>query len=423
MIAVFSIFSFPAPSVMAGPCSFDFVKKIFSRKKTIEVDEFKEYKKFFIKAIQNGDTIQPYQLSTPEQKLAFLEAVNSKIPANPLNLEAFLKSASPAQEKLLKKILTRFEFKKGMHGTRAANAMNDLYRLIHQDPRRIRRYLKSYLPELPEQIIQKRIETAILNENIVDAFKELGFLKDKNALERFRLWRGKHENAENLVISSALNYANHIVVPGVVIPPSKLKFFKPTPELISRVREKGFSVVKEEFFSMGKSQGINSAVLDSMYDYAKRIYYRGMSAYGMYFVYQNWEMMKNMAGMAMFAIRSMFITPEDLQQLQDENFSLSGAQNEQLRSSILGQAAFETVTPEYVWTQAEVILNQNKSEIAVNFTGNPEDQPKDISGMKPASPQKIYETAHAILVDLVNENEVSSALLVDFEKKYSSKRP
>jgi len=367
------------------------LKNAFSLKPKFQESQFLESKEKYRKALQEKTKIDPLELKNPNNRLALVDAANSLIPVNPLDLESFIKTATPRQKSALYRIAKSLKENKGFALSKLNVRVEDLYSLVNREPNA---YLKSYLPLInpdAEKLIKERIELPMLKGNIESAFKEINLIRDPGVLENFRRFRQAHKNFENLITASAVDGAMvHFMGPmgliGGKIPDAE--FFSFRQELIAKASKEGYAAIREELMRMPGARN-HLPQIEASYNYGKRMLVRGIVGYGAYYVATNWTDVKNkvkFGAKAMWmAMQLPFITQKSLQEDEDASYNLNERQLEQIKSSFQGSLAFGTpLTPDYIWKQSEGILKQGADVLYNAYT--PEGKKKKDEMVKSAHP-------------------------------------
>jgi hypothetical protein len=405
-------------SAKAVQCDFrDHLNHLFSKKKSFNKTHYENKVSEFQKAIAEQTRIK-YEGLSPEDRIALLEAMTKNAHTNPLNLGEILEK-NPVFRKKVMRITKQLKMKNGFRLSNLNQVFDEMFASIHPkfDALRSRQWKGQR-----DKLINQWIDQELGRKNMESAAKSLGILKDETAMERFRIWKKRHQNALNLSMNLSANgpMLYFFKTPGNL---PKVSFFKSNAKLFEKIEREGLESVKPEIFTHYK----NKATAQVIYDNVVRNYTRVFKGVMAYYIYQNWDetktQVKLMYSLGKNSIESFFLDENELQQQINRTFSLEAAQEEEIMNTIqtISEEQNGKIAPVDVWNQVKAHLELTTEDLKPNVTGN-EEPGSDSDRKNRVTNEQIQQVSLKLLNEMVEQKTIQPSVLKKFESWTEKKR-
>lgn len=269
--------------------------------------------------VERGEKIQEFQFKDDWSKLAFFETISERNGWDLLNISKMMNEGSERDRRKMLNFLSQISFEQKMSNQRIENILTKLYLLANRHPKNFTFSISA----AKERLIVRRMELSFLKQNFTEALQDLGFIRDPNILERFKLLRKQYSNFENLLISASIN-ALSITYWGVPahIPNFTIGESQKIPiEIINKIKENGIEAAREDLRAIFYKQ----SNFQFAWNTVRQLYKSAMFGLTMFMAVQIFPIIE-------FSVASHFTTEQRLNEIQNSTFSPQRIREEQFNS-------------------------------------------------------------------------------------------
>ena len=386
------------------------LRSLFRKDKPFDRDAYQLRVEEFKKTIINNKWEKVEKLSSIDQ-VALMEALTKSKGRNPLDLADLLQKDPKIRNQVLN-IAKKIKSKNGYRLSNLNQSFDQLFEVIHP---KIKGLPFFKWKTKKNQVIDQWIGHELGRRDLETAARNLGILKDENAIEKFRLWKKRHSNAINISINASLNTASlrYLGAPGML---PKVKFFRANEDLIRKIEKEGLESIKPSIYAHYQ----NAATAHLVYETIKKNYIRAFKGIALYYLYHHWRETKGQLNLVYNigknSIESLFLSDEKLQKQVDQTFSLDRAQEEEIINTLqtIAEEQNGKLAPNDIWNQVKAHLELTVDDLKPDFTGKNKSIPTNQK--KVVTDQQITMTSMKILNELVDEKTVSPSILKKYEE-------
>lgn len=336
-------------------------------KSNFDYTAFTTKRDFYEQILRSGDTIDLNSISDSMSRVAFLEATSRSRGLDILDLNGIIQNGSFLQKYKLQRTVNRLDFSGGLSLKKLSNVLEDLYLLSHSASLSVQDQgvlLGTREAVSVKSIVRKRIESEIVKAELINAFEELGLIRDRGMYNRMVQWRSEHKNIENSFLTGLLNFISiHYLGLVSFIPDVQLNPRHPPPaELVAKIKSGGFDAIYEDIRPYYR----NTTIFNMVWKTARVAYLSFFMAYGTIMAVQALPAFSDI-------VNSTTVPAAKLEQLQEKTFNADEVRNQQFDSWRQAFYEFEGRWPDPVRDKAEwehnwdSIMSTPDGQLRVNY--------------------------------------------------------
>jgi hypothetical protein len=263
------------------------------RKKALDFSQVKALKITYLKDLRDNTFSKDRLPSSPEEKLAFWEAIreHSGAPNNGNGISTD-PSVTLSNSRLLR-FLKSINLKKGISFEQARSLSSDFFLVSKLDPMSFEALVKNGWLANVEGLIQHEVEKELSAKPIFEALSNLGLVRDPSTMERFSRFLVKNSIGVEALTTSVYSLPIFMGYPPLHVPGVKrFSAEKFSQELTQKILKEGFDSVHDELF---KAYG-KPATFDLAWSWMKKSLTHGLMLAFAYFIIEDDKKKRGLEG-------------------------------------------------------------------------------------------------------------------------------